>query len=1236
MTVEIPKEEIRFAVVLNGGVSLAVWMGGAVHEIDRVTRRDGPYAALLDLVGAEARADVISGTSAGGINGAALALAQINETADLRQLRELWAEQGDIDALLRTPFRGSPVSLLQGDEYFLPQLRATFKRLASDYRRRPPEKRPVDLTITTTLLHGAQTVSVDALGQKLPQSVHTGRFHFRHDSKESVPPGVEQSTDFDPKCINETVDRLALAARSTASFPFAFEPSYVPVHQGATPPGLGRPNMSAVASWADPGVDDRSRFAVDGGLLANTPTREALEAVDRLPGGGPVRRVMLLVYPHASATADETPDRPEDMPTVLESSGLLLGALSGQGSRTFVEEIDRHNRAAASRRTGRHELLASLDGGPEDLYDTADRLDKLYKQLRIRRASRDLAARVPPARDWPYERTRVCAERAQTAYGPGLPYLPQAPVPECARAIMTGGTGWAWGITTAEHLAETALDLYSRLAWVVADPAQRVSENRTKLFEDRLHVRKLRVELDRPWDTEAAGDPDEAYWRKRLDAYRDKMLGPAVIGEPVRAQVEEIARKVALTEPILRSLSPDQITLGELGPWRDLLTADAVPAERDLPDQVTRILARLLALEVLTTCLAEETETGMSQAVDLIQVSLMTSNPFARYSVTPADKGAGLALSRFGGFLKQSWRVNDWTWGRMDAAATLCRILLNPARLRRIAILDGSLPGTAPAALAERLLNRIDSTFAGGVPPQLVGLRRDAIAELIPIYGPDVPPDGLPAALHAVADFAIWSVQAGIAAEELPPLARAIRTDQKDGGNPRSRGVQFLSANEKLLETLSRPDPPAALGIEALAAFDRAGIGHETLGEEAASDRLLRTTVEAASVAVTVLDSGRSGLPVLKPVTRAVRGAALLPYFAIRGVTGGGGVAKFLALLGFSLGGFLVVLALLGSLPAWASGPAAAAGAGALLGAFAYGALRTGTMLHGVVLLAPVVPLVVYALTDVGNKGQDAQRGASVVLLVAVAALSLIILGSLPAVPPSPAVVFRRQLVRAWSRRRPMLVGAAVVAALAAAIVFGVPAVSGWLADQEPADLVVGAALTTGVVLVVMIGLAWVLGRRLGTWVETDGAYRTQFTVHPSGSAAGWSIVYAVVFLLAAIALVRWAKADTWRDTEPWMIAATVTAVVFATVLMLVVPWFAPWSACRRIGRTLVSEATPQIYRAPPPRPTEEALILRLQYTGRAYRYLLCTDDARTLRLTRAGQRISRAIDRKLTAPEMG
>lgn len=393
-----PQEEIRFSLVLNGGVSLAVWMGGAVLEVHRLTQEDGLYRNLMRLLNVKARADVIAGTSAGGINGAALAMAQVNDQADLRRLRDLWAEQGRMESLLQRPFQGAPASLLQGDGYFLPQLYRAMHQLVHPFRLRDT---PVDLTITTTLLTGSSTVTVDAFGQRLPQMRHDGTFHFAREQvgdqtpDPDQPPNADQpsdSDDFNP-VFNPHIDgQLALAARCTAGFPLAFEPSFVPGKTPADGTELQRPDMSARASWreagqAGRGSADRSRFAVDGGVLANTPTRNALQVIDRLPAAVPVQRVMLLVYPHAPEDVPDEPDREDAPPSVTGTLGGLLGALTSQGSRTFVEEVEQHNRLAASRRGTRADILGQVLSA-EDLEHLAATVYPHYRSLPIRRAAR--------------------------------------------------------------------------------------------------------------------------------------------------------------------------------------------------------------------------------------------------------------------------------------------------------------------------------------------------------------------------------------------------------------------------------------------------------------------------------------------------------------------------------------------------------------------------------------------------------------------------------------------------------------------------------------------------------------------------------------------------------------------------------------------------------------------------------------------------------------------------------
>src|SRR4051812_30107823 len=91
----LDKQELRIALVMNGGVSLAIWMGGVTRELDRVRLGDGAYGELLGLTSSKARIDVIAGASAGGINGAVLALG-IARRRNVAPIRDLWMDQGAI------------------------------------------------------------------------------------------------------------------------------------------------------------------------------------------------------------------------------------------------------------------------------------------------------------------------------------------------------------------------------------------------------------------------------------------------------------------------------------------------------------------------------------------------------------------------------------------------------------------------------------------------------------------------------------------------------------------------------------------------------------------------------------------------------------------------------------------------------------------------------------------------------------------------------------------------------------------------------------------------------------------------------------------------------------------------------------------------------------------------------------------------------------------------------------
>ncbi len=125
--------ELRLALVCYGGVSLAVYMHGITKEIRKLVvasrafdrdpgtnpfaaKKDATERAYFDALAALAAAgthvrvvvDVISGTSAGGINGVCLATALARDGDDA-VLRDLWLERGDIGGLLERAPPAVPV-----------------------------------------------------------------------------------------------------------------------------------------------------------------------------------------------------------------------------------------------------------------------------------------------------------------------------------------------------------------------------------------------------------------------------------------------------------------------------------------------------------------------------------------------------------------------------------------------------------------------------------------------------------------------------------------------------------------------------------------------------------------------------------------------------------------------------------------------------------------------------------------------------------------------------------------------------------------------------------------------------------------------------------------------------------------------------------------------------------------------------------------------------------------------
>ena len=161
------REDVRLAVVLNGGVSLAIWIGGVAREVNRLSSgSDAYYRELADITYSTVRVDVLAGTSAGGINAPALALAELYGR-DLSSLGSLWITDGGFTQLFRDPFAKSSPSLLKGDDYLLGHVRNVFARLKPSADQLELDGRVVDLTVTGALWHAERVPFEDAYGTQI-------------------------------------------------------------------------------------------------------------------------------------------------------------------------------------------------------------------------------------------------------------------------------------------------------------------------------------------------------------------------------------------------------------------------------------------------------------------------------------------------------------------------------------------------------------------------------------------------------------------------------------------------------------------------------------------------------------------------------------------------------------------------------------------------------------------------------------------------------------------------------------------------------------------------------------------------------------------------------------------------------------------------------------------------------------------------------------------------------------
>jgi patatin-related protein len=248
-------KEVRFAVVMYGGVSLAIYINGIAQELYNLvrataTRTDGEgakrylfkeeelggagkiYRQLGEKLDARFVVDILSGTSAGGINAVFLAKALANGES-FEQLRDLWIQEGDIGVLINDrasgldqeglKFSGEPASLLNSQRmyykllYALDTMNPDLPAGESARGIHSPYMDELDLFVTATDIRGL-VQKTRLAGGITEEYRYKNVFRFRYATSEAA--GGADVNDF--KRDNNPF--LAFAARCTSAFPSRSSP----------------------------------------------------------------------------------------------------------------------------------------------------------------------------------------------------------------------------------------------------------------------------------------------------------------------------------------------------------------------------------------------------------------------------------------------------------------------------------------------------------------------------------------------------------------------------------------------------------------------------------------------------------------------------------------------------------------------------------------------------------------------------------------------------------------------------------------------------------------------------------------------------------------------------------------------------------------------------------------------------------------------------------------------------
>ncbi|MYM66355.1 patatin-like protein [Pseudoduganella sp. FT55W] len=541
--------EIRFGVVMYGGVSLAIYINGVSNELFELAcatpaqglkqaatgtrelyQRMSWLAANPQLRAAYAReiksgkpdpwqgvstatctqtrftVDAISGTSAGGINGIFLAKSLANGE-QFGMLKDLWIREGDFGLLLNDAatyknFQASdpkrseqPKSLLNSDRMYAKLLEAFESQSQAQDQLGGPITEEVDLYVTTTDINGSK-VKLRLFDKVVDELRYKQNFHFSCDHAAGHNDFTEANNPF-----------FAFAARCTSSFPFAFEPMTL-----ATVRRLAElPDDASLSQWSNffPNLPSKEveggkhihRAFGDGGYLDNKPFSYVVDVLARRQAIMPLERKLIYVEP-----------APQHIKSGMPEAGQQPDAL--QNSLAALTSIPQYE-------TIREDLQAVLQRNR--------RIERIERLVRQGEASVDqlgdgaLTALLCSGADTPNWGTMSMAETLRL-YGPAfLAYRRQRAYAVTDELANRLGVQWGIVVDSDEQYALRALVRVWREATFKEDGEEKINAFLDQ-FDFEFRIRRLGFVLRRT-------DQLTHLFRKFLNGHLDAQYQPLPMSE---------------------------------------------------------------------------------------------------------------------------------------------------------------------------------------------------------------------------------------------------------------------------------------------------------------------------------------------------------------------------------------------------------------------------------------------------------------------------------------------------------------------------------------------------------------------------------------------------------------------------------------------------------------------------------------------------------------------------------